>query len=139
MEHDATQDGFGRPAEDAELYRRIFERANDAIFLIDVERDAILDVNDKACRLLEYSREELLVLPISATHPDDIAGMREFVRSVLDQGSGWTNELTCETKFGRRVPAKRHLEGPGMRRRPCQGEQRCCDDGFCAHSFLRIG
>ena len=37
----------------------LFEKANDAIFLVN-ERDEILDVNERACTLLGYSREELL-------------------------------------------------------------------------------
>ena len=40
-------------------FRTIFDHSNDAIFLVDVEQDAILDVNDKACRMLGYAREEL--------------------------------------------------------------------------------
>ncbi len=34
----------------------IFQHSNDSIFLVDVEDEAILDVNRKACRMLGYSR-----------------------------------------------------------------------------------
>jgi formate hydrogenlyase transcriptional activator len=120
MPDTASSNAPGRsPGNGEARYHQIFERANDAIFLIDVERDKILDVNDRACRMLEYSREELLALPISATHPDDVARMREFVGAVLDQGSGWTNELTCVTKFGHRVPAEISASVVDMEGRTC--------------------
>ena len=56
--------------------------------------------------MLGYSREELLALPVSAVHPDDVAKFRTFARSVLEQGSGWTNELSCVTKAGSRLPVE---------------------------------
>jgi PAS domain S-box-containing protein len=106
MDADSSNLPAGEPPTSVAQYREIFERANDAIFVIDVERDKILDVNEKACRMLEYTRAELLALPISATHPNDVKKMREFVGSVLQHGSGWTDELTCVTKFQRQVPAE---------------------------------
>ena len=51
-------------------YRKIFQLSNDAIFIIDPQKNEILDVNDKACTQLEYTKKELLSLPISAVHPD---------------------------------------------------------------------
>ncbi|HLM78220.1 MAG TPA: response regulator [Rubrobacteraceae bacterium] len=40
-------------------YRAIFDSSNDAIFVHDLETGAILDVNQKACAILGYSRKEL--------------------------------------------------------------------------------
>jgi PAS domain S-box-containing protein len=40
-------------------YRAIFEAAEDAIFILDCERGAILDANAKACSTYGYTREEL--------------------------------------------------------------------------------
>jgi|GEM_PF-6136455 PAS domain-containing protein len=47
------------------LFRKIFEHSNDAIFLIDPDLNETLDVNSRACKMLEYRRDELLTLPIS--------------------------------------------------------------------------
>lgn len=91
---------------DSERFRTIFEHSNDPIFLVDPERDAILDANGKAARMLEYSRRELLRLPLSAVHPDEMPKFRSFARSVLDHGTGWTDELSCVTKCGDRVAAE---------------------------------
>ncbi|MBI3079592.1 MAG: sigma 54-interacting transcriptional regulator, partial [Deltaproteobacteria bacterium] len=89
-----------------ERSRKIFEHSNDAIFVVDPERDEILDVNPVACRMLGYSRGELLSLPISEVHPDEMPELLAFARSVYERGSGWTDELTCLTKSGSRLPAE---------------------------------
>ena len=56
-----------KKAEDAlreseEKYRSVFAAESDAIFLIDRDTFSILDVNEAACRLYGFSREELLRL-----------------------------------------------------------------------------
>ncbi len=82
-------------------YRIVFERSNDAIFVVDVEADAILDVNPKACQMLGYSREELRSVPMSAIHPEEMDQVRTFAETVRREGSSWTNELSCMMKDGR--------------------------------------
>lgn len=86
--------------ESEEKFRKIFDNSNDAIILIDLERDKILDVNPKACDMLGFSRQELLSLGISAIHPGEMPELRAFAQSVLETGQGWTSELTCRTKTG---------------------------------------
>ena len=92
------------PAE--ELYRKIFEHSNDAIFVMDPVRDSIVDANPRACAMLGYSREELLSLAISAIHPHEMAKLQTFAESVFRDGSGWTNELSCLAKGGHLVPSE---------------------------------
>jgi PAS domain S-box-containing protein len=81
-------------------YHKIFDYSNDAIFLIDPDRDKIVNVNVRACEMLEYSREELLSLGISAIHPNEMPQMQAFAQSVYERGRGWTNDLTCRTRAG---------------------------------------
>ena len=45
-----------------ERYRNVFATERDALFLIDKETLNILDVNESACQLYGYSREEMLRL-----------------------------------------------------------------------------
>ncbi len=87
-------------------FRKIFEHSNDAIFVIDPEHGEILEANSTACKMLGYSYTELLSTPISAVHPDEIPQLLKFTESVFDKGSGWTNELTCFTKEGEKLPAE---------------------------------
>ena len=83
---------------------KIYDHSNDAIFVIDPIRDEILDFNQRACKMLGYSREELLLLPISAIHPNEMPKLMAFGQSVFEQRYGWTDELTCTTKSGEALP-----------------------------------
>ncbi len=89
-----------------ERFRRIFDYSNDAILVIDPKRDQILDANPCASRMLGYSREELVALPISAIHPEELPQLLRFAASVFSEGSGWTDELTCLTKSGQHLAAE---------------------------------
>jgi len=89
-----------------ELYQAVFDHSNDAIFVIDPAEDCIVDANPRACAMLGYTHEELLSLPISAIHPNEMAVLQAFAQSVFDTGRGWTNELTCRTKIGDYLPAE---------------------------------
>jgi len=65
------QEGLYKRAEELEKesgdkFRKIFHYSNDAIFIIDPERDRILEANPMACTMLGYSHEELLLTPITA-------------------------------------------------------------------------
>ena len=95
-----------RDQETRERLGKIFDFSNDAIFIIDPEGDEILDVNPTACRMLGYSREELLSLAVSVIHPDEMPQLRAFAKSVLEDGKGWTNELTCLTKGSQTLPSE---------------------------------
>lgn len=46
-------------------YRAIFDLASDAIFVHDIDTAEILDVNQKACELFGYTREEMRSLEVS--------------------------------------------------------------------------
>jgi PAS domain S-box-containing protein len=87
-------------------FRKIFEYSNDGIFLVDPMADEILDVNEKACSMLGYAREELLAAPMSKVHPNEMDRMRKFAESVFESGKGWTDQFTCTTKSGRGLSAE---------------------------------
>ena len=89
-----------------EHFRKIFTYSNDAIFVIDPAKDKIIDVNPRATDMLGYSREELLSLPITSIHPNEMPELLAFASSVFENGNGWTNELTCMTKSGKTLPAE---------------------------------
>jgi len=90
-----------------ERYRKVFEYNNDAVMIVDFETESFVDVNPRACELLGYSREELLSMDPEAIHPDDIARVREeFISQVKEEGTGFTDDLTCLTKDGDEVPTE---------------------------------
>lgn len=88
-----------------ERYRRIFTHPNDAIFVIDPTSDEILDCNARACEMLGYDEGELVGMPISAVHPDEMDRFRSFADHVFETGDGWTDELRCLTNSGERLPS----------------------------------
>ncbi len=116
LEGDQTEEML---REREELFRNIFNYSNDAIFVIDPTRDKILDVNPRTCSMLGYSREELLSLPVSAIHPNEMPEMRTFAQSVFERGRGWTNELTCLTKAGQILSAEISASLTHIAGRPC--------------------
>lgn len=86
-----------------ERFRKLFATSNDAIFVFDLQEDRILNVNPRASTMFEYSHEELLSMPFSAIHGNDIHEFQAFCDSIGKNGQGWTNELTCITKSGRPI------------------------------------
>jgi PAS domain S-box-containing protein len=88
--------------ESEQQFRKIFNASNDAIFVIDPQRDRILEANPQAEKLLGYSRQELLTsVSISKVHPEEMPQFLAFTRKILTLGQGWTNELTCLSKSGK--------------------------------------
>jgi PAS domain S-box-containing protein len=68
--------------------------------------DRIVAANDAGCRLLGYSREELLQTRIGQIHPAELPELRELLRQVLRDGRGSTIRLTCRTKTGTFLPTE---------------------------------
>jgi PAS domain S-box-containing protein len=89
-----------------ERFRTVFDHCNDGILILDPARDQILSANPRACRMLGYSREELLDTPISHIHRDQLPRLVSFVESVLAQGHGWTEELACIMKNGDKIESE---------------------------------
>jgi len=87
-------------------FESVFEYSNDAIFVIDVEADSIMDCNPAAAELVGYSREELLSMSPADLHPHDFPEFSSFAESVLEEGHGWTDTLSCRSKDGGTVPAE---------------------------------
>ncbi|TVR62152.1 MAG: PAS domain S-box protein [Candidatus Competibacteraceae bacterium] len=92
--------------DSAERYRQIFAHSNDAIFILDPAQDRIVEANPRACAMLGYSRAELLATPISGVHPHEMPRLLAFTATVLSDGHGWTDELSCATKAGAFLPAE---------------------------------
>jgi PAS domain S-box-containing protein len=83
-----TNEQLVRTAEERErtvreltLFRTLLDQSNDAIKVIDPETLRFLDVNEKACAELGYSRDELLSLTVYDIDPNAnetlVAGVRQ--------------------------------------------------------------
>ncbi len=93
--------------ENEEKYRLLFTNANDAIFLYKVveeqEYGQFIAVNDKACKLTGYSRDELIQMsPMDLVSVDDLAFLDETSSILLDKKEG-IRERVIYTKDGKTV------------------------------------
>ena len=97
--------------EREEKFRQLFNNANDAIFLTMVDEETnstskFIEVNDIACKLMEYTREEFLDLrSIDITIPEEREAILEIIKQIIKNGSA-TFETTQLTKSGRRIPTE---------------------------------
>ena len=70
------------------LFRALLDESNDAIQVIEPETLRLLDVNDRTCLQLGYSREELLAMTIYDIAPDFDQELRSKVlEQIRDSGS----------------------------------------------------
>ena len=89
--------------ESEERYRTLFERANDPVFL-ENERDEIIEVNQRACALLGYSREELLTMKVSDLQAPEIRGPAgSVVRGEIERHESAPFETVDLHRSGRRI------------------------------------
>lgn len=85
-------------------YRVIFDTANDAIFVHDIDTGAILDVNQRMCEMYGYTREEALQLNVESLS----AGKPQYTQKnalrrirKAAQGEPQLFEWTAKSKSGR--------------------------------------
>ena len=86
----ATRDVTERKSREQSLllFRALVDRLNDAIEVIDAPTGRFLDVNERACLDLGYSRDELLSLSIPDVDPlVSMASYQQNVEQLRDTGS----------------------------------------------------
>ena len=92
--------------ESEQRYRTLFEKANDAIFL-ENERDEIIDVNERACALLGYSRDELLSMTVPDLQAPEVRGRAgRVIREEIEKFGAATFESTDLHRSGRPIPVE---------------------------------
>lgn len=69
-----------------ERYRILFNTSNDVMFIMDMDSNKFLEVNDRACKLLNYSREEFLNKTIfDITNSTCLVDLPYFEHQKLEQ------------------------------------------------------
>jgi len=89
-----------------ERFRKIFSHSNDAIFVVDLKDNTILEANSRAASMLEYAEDELVSLSVFTIYPTEGQALLDFFHSVSQRGYGWTDQLSCMTKMGRHLIAE---------------------------------
>ncbi|MBI4797724.1 MAG: PAS domain S-box protein [Desulfarculus sp.] len=87
--HDITEPLQAQQAlkKSEEKFRQLFEHSNDAIFVHD-DQGVFLDVNQRACAMLGYSRGEILAMRTKDCHPPEAQeDGRQAFQVLMSQGS----------------------------------------------------
>lgn len=85
-------------------YRAIFESANDAIIIRDINTYQIIDANNKACEMFCYSKEELLTLGLGSLGAATAQYSTEKLKDIYDRAANGEPQLfewLAKDKFGR--------------------------------------
>lgn len=90
--------------ESEERYRRLFENANDIIYVHDLNGNYI-SINEAGSRIFGYTREEALKLNMSQiAAPEHLARMkRKLAKKLAGDTSQTVYEVDCIRKDGKRV------------------------------------
>ncbi len=89
----------------AQKYRRMFEAAPDAVFLETLD-GRILEANDSACRMLGYTRTELLALRLADLMPPEAVAWLPKISEALIKHGVFSAEGENRHKDGHLVPVE---------------------------------
>lgn len=90
-------------APPASAYGPAFDRAAEAMLVLDPVADEIRDANPAAARLLGYDPDVLRGMRVTGLHPDQVPTLIVFTQAVQARGRDWTHALS-----------PRHAEGHGL-------------------------
>jgi PAS domain S-box-containing protein len=96
--------------ESEKKYKELFNKANDAIFLYKVDEKGIphnfMEVNDIACKRLNYSRKELLNMTVKDIKPDNHYSNFYNKINKVDKEGHITFESVHISKYGDKIPVE---------------------------------
>jgi PAS domain S-box-containing protein len=99
-----------RAEESLKLFRALIERSNDAIEVVDPKTGHFLDVNEKGCADLGYSRKEFLSLTVFDIDPKiDPSLYTEVLMKELRKTGSLSNESLHLRKDGSTFPVEINL------------------------------
>jgi len=106
-------------AEREEQYRAIVNQAGDGIDLVDAETLKFVEVNEAACRMLGYTRDELVGKPLVEIEGSmDEVAVRQAVAKVVREGEA-SFEIQHRRKDGRLIDVFIRVRPVRLRGRTC--------------------
>jgi PAS domain S-box-containing protein len=100
-------DLYTKSRESEERYRNLFDNANDAIIIADVETGAIIDANSKAETLTGHDRNRLLKMYLSDLHPKhEQVKYQQIYRTLSHTGHAHLRDATVWRKDNTLLPAE---------------------------------
>lgn len=91
------------PSIDNPIQDSVLRYVQESFLLIDPVANRIIDANASTSALLGYDLDALCKLTVTALFPFELPALITFTDSVLVQGNGWTNELSCKHQEGHAV------------------------------------
>jgi PAS domain S-box-containing protein len=91
------------------LFRTLMDRSNDAIEVVDPVTLRFLDVNQKACSDLGYSREEILQMNVYGVNPTLDSATHARVTEALEQSGSFIKESIRRRKDGSTFPVEENI------------------------------
>ena len=88
------------------LFRMLIDHSNDAVEVVDPETLRFLDVNEKACKDLSYTREELLSMTVFDVNPDVDLSKRDEIRARVGEAGFALFEAIHRRKDGSTFPVE---------------------------------
>ena len=93
--------------DSTEIYRTLFETANDAILIADTETGIIMVANARAAELFDRDCSEIIGMHQSQLHPQDQEGFyRALFNQQVDKLRGIAGEAEILTRRGRHIPVE---------------------------------
>jgi len=96
--------------ESESKFRRLFESANDSIFLHEIHEDFMpgkfFEVNDRACEMLQYTKDELLSFSVIDIAPAEVWGSMPAIMDALIEKRKMTFESKQVRKDGTVFPVE---------------------------------
>lgn len=98
--------------ERIERFAAIVNLSSDAVLVHDPQRMALVDVNEAACRLYGYSREQMLALPPTLNRPNQtLDDMRQVYEATIAAAPQAVRaEFTTRRSDGSTFPAEAHRQ-----------------------------
>jgi len=90
-----------------DMCHRLIETANDAIFIADAETGIIININKRACSLLDMSEDEIRGMHLSELNPpEESERYKEIFRRCIQEGQIITDPLYVLNRSGERIPVE---------------------------------
>src|SRR6266478_3910427 len=119
------------------LFRTLLDQSNDAIQVVDPETLRFLDVNERACVELGYSREELLSMTVYDIDRDIDESLRAWVEQQLRESGFAIMETVHRRKDGTTFPVEVNLRRVRLDREYSVGVSRDITERKRAEEALR--
>jgi len=88
-----------------EALQTIYDGMPDALLIADIETSRIVEANLSVCRMLGYSREELLALSVMDVHPaEDVPIVLENIRTHTEKELRSARDMRMLCKDGKVIP-----------------------------------